>query len=102
MDTMTSTCAAGTTKRSVLVRDAQMLVWVLLVGATVLTAVLGFGQGDTSTVAGVLVIAIGCVKLRLVMIHFMELGSAPTGLRLLAEGYSAVVLVSLLAIYLLV
>lgn len=86
--------------KSILVRDAQLLVWSILVGATVVTAVIGLGQGEPSTVVGVLVIAIGAIKLRLVMIHFMELGTAPTPLRLIAEGYSAAVLVALLGIYL--
>jgi hypothetical protein len=83
-------------------RDAQLVVWFVLMAATVLTATLGLEQGEPSTVVGVVVILIGCVKLRLVLIHFMELGNAPVGLRLAAEGYSVSVLVALLGLYLLI
>lgn len=81
-------------------RDSQLIVWLVLLAATLLTAVLGLENSQPSTVVGVLLIAIGCMKLRLVTIHFMELGNAPLGLRLAAEAYSAIMIVTLLVLYL--
>ncbi len=86
------------TKRSTL-RDTQLIVWMILLTATMVSAGLGFEQSQPSTLVGIIVIAIGCIKLRLVAIHFMELGGAPLGLRLAAEAYSAIMLITLLVLY---
>jgi Prokaryotic Cytochrome C oxidase subunit IV len=81
-------------------RDSRLIVWMVLLAATLLSGVLGIERSQPSTVVGVLVISIGCVKLRLVTIHFMELGGAPLWLRLAAEAYSVILIVTLLVLYL--
>lgn len=81
--------------------DRQSAVWVLLVVATVLTAVLGLEQHGDSTAVGLLLLAIAFVKIRLVALHFMEVREAPVALRALVEGYVVVTFVALVVIYLL-
>lgn len=81
--------------------DTQTVVWLALVLATVLTAVLGLEQATNgTTLVGIALLAIGFVKLRLVGIHFMELGSAPAVLRMLFEGYVVGVFTVLVVLYL--
>lgn len=80
--------------------DRQLGVWGILMGATVATAVLGLEQAGASTVVGTALLAIAFLKLRLVGIHFMELGTAPAGLRLAFEGYVVLVFTVLVALYL--
>lgn len=81
--------------------DRQTAVWMALVAATVLTAVVGIEQHGDSTSVGLLLLAIAFVKIRLVALHFMEIREAPVALRVLVEGYVAVTFVALVAIYLL-
>jgi hypothetical protein len=81
--------------------DRQTAVWMLLVAATVLTAVLGLEQHGGSTTVGLVLLAIAFVKIRLVALHFMEVREAPLALRLLVEAYVGGTLVTLVAIYLL-
>lgn len=81
--------------------DRQTLVWLVLVAATALTSVLGLEERGSAKAVAVVLIGIGVVKLRLVAMHFMEVRRAPLPLRLLVEGYAAVVFCSLVGIYLL-
>lgn len=79
--------------------DRQTTVWMLLVAATVLTAVLGLEQHGGSTAVGLVLLAIAFVKIRLVALHFMEVREAPLPLRLLVEGYAGVTFLVLATIY---
>lgn len=81
--------------------DRQTAVWMFLVAATVLTAVLGLEQHGGSTAVGLVLLAIAFVKIRLVALHFMEIREAPLALRALVEAYVGVTFVALVAIYLL-
>ncbi|MCW2856610.1 MAG: hypothetical protein JWR52_2225 [Marmoricola sp.] len=83
--------------------DTQLIVWFALISATFATAGLGLEQtaGGAATV-GVLLLAIAFTKIRLVGIHFMELGSAPLPLRLLFEGYVLVTFTVLVVLFLVV
>ena len=83
-----------------LVSDRQTAVWLFLVAATVLTAVLGLEQHGDSTAVGLVHLVIAFVKIRLVAIHFMYISEAPSALRFLVEGYVAVTFVALVGIYL--
>ena len=86
-----------------LLADTQLTVWVVLITATVLTAVLGLEQSASgAAVVGVVLLGIALVKVRLVGIHFMELGNAPRPLRALFEGYVALVAGVLVVLYLVV
>lgn len=90
-----ATSSTATTRRP----DAATVVWLVLLAATVLTAVVGLEQAGASHAIGLVLLAIAFVKLRLVGIHFMELGTAPLALRLLFEGYVAVVFLVLATLY---
>jgi hypothetical protein len=79
--------------------DRQTAVWMLLVAATVLTAVVGLEQHGGSTSVGLLLLAIAFIKIRLVALHFMEVRDAPLPLRVLVEAYVGVTFVALLGIY---
>lgn len=80
-----------------LLRTPASLVWLFLVGATVLSWVLGVEQGAggagsvSARVVGVAVLAIAFIKLRLVGLYFMELREAPLVLRAIFETYCLVV-----------
>lgn len=83
--------------------DTQVTVWFVLISATVATAVLGLEQAaGAASAVGVVLLAIAFVKMRLVGIHFMELGNAPRPLRLLFEGYVAVTFTALVVLFLVV
>lgn len=84
-----------------LLADRQTAVWMFLVAATVLTAVVGLEQHGDTTMVGLLLLAIAFVKIRLVALHFMEIRDAPLALRLLVEAYVGVTFVALVVIYLL-
>lgn len=63
------------------------LVWLALLGATGLAWWLAEGHSTTAHLASALVIAIAGFKSRLIVLHFMELRSAPLAWRLLIEGW---------------
>jgi caa(3)-type oxidase subunit IV len=67
-------------------RDPVVLVWSILVGATLGSWWLGTdpGAGD-HTGAGAIVLLVAFVKARLIGLYFMELRRAPTPLRLMFE-----------------
>lgn len=61
-------------------------VWVLLVLATVVSWLMGHGIGIPDIrVAGVVIIIISLIKVRLVLFDFMELRGAPAGMRWAAD-----------------
>jgi len=78
--------------------DITAVLWVVLSLATMLSWQLGV-EASTHTGAGALIPAIAFVKLRLVGIHFMEIGGAPLALRAVFESYVAVTFVALLVIF---
>ncbi|WP_237111735.1 cytochrome C oxidase subunit IV family protein [Nocardioides sp. WS12] len=79
--------------------DRQTNVWMVLVAATVLTAVVGLEQHGGSAAIGLLLLGIAFIKIRLVALHFMEIREAPLPLRLLVEAYVGVTFVVLVVIY---
>lgn len=79
--------------------DMPTKVWLVLLAATVLTAAVGLEQAGASHVVGLTLLGIAFVKVRLVGIHFMELGTAPTPLRLLFEAYVVGVFAVLAVLY---
>lgn len=77
------------------------LVWAVLVLATVASYLLGAEHLiDNQDVVAGLVIGVAFVKVRLVGIHFMELGRAPLPLRLAFEAYCAITFGVLFLLYL--
>lgn len=97
---MIATTPAPTTASASWWADRQTRVWVVLLLATVMTAVLGWEDDGGQAAVALAILTIALVKVRLVAMHFMEARDAPAGLRWALEAYSAGVLVSLVALYL--
>lgn len=83
--------------------DTQFTIWLVLITATAATAVLGLEQAaGGATAIGIALLTIAFVKMRLVGIHFMELGNAPVALRAIFEGYVLVTFTVLVVLFLVV
>ena len=55
--------------------DTETGVWLILLGATVLTAVLGLEEAGASRAVGLVLLAVAFVKLRLVGLYFIRIFS---------------------------
>ena len=76
------------------------LVWLLLMAATCLTT-RGLSKDQfTASVATLSIILIAAIKVRLVLLHFMELRHAPLPWRLLLEAWVLVVTGAIAGFYL--
>jgi len=76
-------------------------IWLVLVAATLASWSLGSGHGlSRGATAGVAVLVVAFVKVRLVGLYFMELRSAPIPLRLAFEAWVLVVGGVLIGLYL--
>jgi hypothetical protein len=75
-----------------LLRRRITAIWLLLVLATILSwgTALRAGQ-DSARLASVTVIAVAFIKVRFVVLDFMELRTAPLPLRLVFEGWLLIV-----------
>jgi len=66
-------------------------VWCLLILATLLSFYLGPSHGATldsnRTIASIIIIAVACIKVRLIGLWFMDLREAIVPLRLIFEAY---------------
>lgn len=74
-------------------------VWLLLVAATLGSTWLAEHHGLAGQWTVAAVIGVAAFKVRLVMIHFMELGHAPWRWRLIFEAWCAVVALLIIGIY---
>ncbi|KAA9160467.1 cytochrome C oxidase subunit IV family protein [Amycolatopsis acidicola] len=72
-----------------LLRDRLVVVWALLVLATVLSFVLAHRHGSLTDAGVVIALAIAFVKVRYVGREFMELDRAPLLLRLVFDLWCA-------------
>lgn len=78
-----------------------VVVWLVLMIATGLSWWFSLDDAGIPAVAiTALVIGIAFFKVRLVGIHFVELGGAPVGLRLFFEAYVVIVAIALFVLYL--
>jgi len=75
-------------------------VWLILVLATCASTWWLSSDGGAVVLASVAILAIAGIKVRLIMIHFMELGRAPWGWRLVFEVWVVVVVLAIQAVYL--
>jgi Prokaryotic Cytochrome C oxidase subunit IV len=76
-------------------------VWVLLVAATAASWEMGHGLFfDDPGKAAIAIIVVALVKVRFVMMEFMELRGAPLAMRLAADAWLAVVGALMIAVYL--
>ncbi len=72
------------------------LVWMLLLGITFASFVVGVEQGaGVASAAAVVIIGLALCKVRLIGIHFMDVRVAPRPLRLIFEAYVLAVFVTL-------
>lgn len=84
-------------------RQAPTLVWLILSGATFLSWWFGTGHAAHAqdqivpTMMGLIVLAF--VKVRLVIMYFMEIRHAPLPLRLICEAWVLLVCAALLILY---
>ncbi|MGH8519225.1 MAG: cytochrome C oxidase subunit IV family protein [Panacagrimonas sp.] len=83
-----------------LIRSRITFVWLLLVGATLLSWELGHGLGvHDARVAGSLILAVAMIKVRFVVLDFMEIRHAPAWLRAAAEIWTVLLATLLVALF---
>ena len=76
-------------------------VWALLVAATLVSWQLGHGVGfDTAKSAGVAILVVTFIKVRFVMLDFMELQGAPRWMRLSGQGWIVLICSLLIVLFL--
>ena len=76
------------------------LVWLLLVAATALAWQLGHGAGfDNRHYANTAILIVAFIKVRYVILEFMEIRGAPRFMRLIAELWVIAVCAVLIALY---
>jgi Prokaryotic Cytochrome C oxidase subunit IV len=79
------------------------LIWILLVTLTFGSFVIGIEQGSGfAAQAALIIIGIALFKVGLIGLHYMDLRSAPAGLRMIFEGYLLAVFTALAVIDLVV
>lgn len=78
------------------------LYWVLLTVLTGLTWIIGDGSSAVTGVkyAAVILMVIAAIKVRTIVLHFMEMATAPLPLRVLFEGWVVLVFVVVISLYL--
>ena len=84
-----------------LLRDTATRVWLLLMAATIVTTWVLSKDGLPTRMATVAIVVIAAVKVRLVLLHFMELRHAPLPLRLVFEAWTLAVTGAIVTLYLL-
>ena len=84
-----------------LLRGPFMIVWFVLIAATLLSWYLGSAHGvHDHRVATVMIMLVAFIKVRFVGLYFMELRDAPTRLRAIFETHCAVVCSAIVIVYL--
>jgi heme/copper-type cytochrome/quinol oxidase subunit 4 len=87
--------------RAGLLRSPISAIWGVLIAATLTSWWLGTDHGVSSKeTASVLILLVAFVKVRFVGLYFMELRHAPLPLRLIFEGWCAVVSTAVIVMYL--
>lgn len=87
-----------------LARSRATAIWFVLVAATAASWWFGVhdvpGLDHTEGAVGALVMVIAFIKVRFIILHFMEVRGAPTSLRLILEIYCAAVLTTVVTLLL--
>lgn len=89
------------TFRPRVIRSRISLVWLILVGATILSWIVGHGVVDDRSLAAAVIIAVAFLKVRFVILDFMEIRGAPLAMRLVGEAWVFLVCAVLIGLYLL-
>ena len=84
-----------------LLRGPFMVVWFILIAATLLLWYLGAEHGvQDAHLATVLILIVAFIKWRFVGLYFMELRDAPVPLRLMFEAHCVIVCAVVQGVYL--
>jgi hypothetical protein len=84
-----------------LVLSRNTAVWLLLIGATVLSWNFNHGLGfDSLPQAGIAILVVTFLKVRFVVFDFMEVRQAPKVLRWISEAWIVLTAVTLIALFL--
>ena len=84
-----------------LLSSRTTLIWLLLVAATVVSWEIGHGVGFKNThYASVAIIIVAFVKVRFVILDFMEIRNAPVTMRIVGETAVIVLCTVLVTLYL--
>lgn len=84
-----------------LIRNRVTLVWFILVAATAASWEFGHGVGLSDLrYASIAIIVIAFVKVRFVILDFMEIRHAPIPMRIVGEVWAVVVCTALIVLYL--
>ena len=83
-----------------MLRHATTMVWMFLMLATIATTWWLSKDGFEPQVGTVAIFAIAALKVRLVLLHFMELKSAPLPWRLVFEAWVLLATAAIVGIYL--
>ena len=81
-------------------RRASTGVWIVLMAATILTTWVLAKDAVSARIGTVAIVLLAAIKVRLVLLHFMELRHAPTALRLVFEAWVLLVAAGILVLYL--
>ena len=82
-------------------RSRTTLIWGLLVVATLVSWQLGHGAGfDSAKAAGAAILVVTFVKVRFVMLEFMELREAPRWMRVLSQAWMLLITAILVGLFL--
>jgi hypothetical protein len=85
-----------------LLRGPFMVVWFVLIAATLLLWYLGAEHGlHNARLTTILILIVAFIKWRLVGLYFMELRDAPIPLRLIFEAHCLIACSAVLGVYLL-
>ncbi len=83
-----------------LVRSRITLVWFLLVAATAISWEMGHGAGfDDLRYASIAIIVVAFIKVRFVILDFMEIRTAPLFMRIIGATWCVVVCTALVTLY---
>ncbi|MCC2657898.1 MAG: Prokaryotic Cytochrome oxidase subunit [Panacagrimonas sp.] len=82
-----------------LFRQTASKVWLLLMAATFVTTWMLTKDAFPLRIATIAIVLIAAIKVRLVLLHFMELRHAPLPLRLVFEAWVIAVTGALIALY---
>ncbi|MDO3398988.1 cytochrome C oxidase subunit IV family protein [Mycolicibacterium neoaurum] len=81
--------------------DRTTAVWIILLAATIFTAALGFEDHSRTTTVGIALLAVAFFKVRLVIVYFMEVHTAPAWLQFATEAWIVIAFALLTGILLL-
>lgn len=82
-------------------KSRPTLIWIILVTATCVSFGLGHGMGSPGVrAADIAVIVIAFIKVRFVILDFMEVRHAPRFMRVSAEVWAVTVCTTLVALFL--